>query len=309
VRNLVNQRQRIIYIMSPSYSGSTLLTLLLASHPRIATIGELKATSMGNIDKYRCSCDALIRECSYWQDVKDELVKIGINFSVDDFGTHFRSNNYFHDRLLHTRLRGQAFEFIRESFIKLLPACQKKRQLIINKNRHLIEIICKLQEKEIFLDGSKDSIRLKHFLSSNEWDIKVINLLRDGRGIANSLMKHQNVNMEKAANEWKITINEITKIKNILKKNMIMDVRYEDLCQHTEKILDSIFDFIEIERMDSTTALNVHQKHILGNPMRLNTINKIKLDEKWKYNLSQEELSTFDKVAGKANNQLGYLSA
>ena len=39
----------LVYILSPSYSGSTLLTFLLNTHPEIATIGELKAQALGNL--------------------------------------------------------------------------------------------------------------------------------------------------------------------------------------------------------------------------------------------------------------------
>ena len=51
----------LIYIMSPSFSGSTLLTFLMGAHPSVATVGELKATSLGDIDEYDCSCGSRIR--------------------------------------------------------------------------------------------------------------------------------------------------------------------------------------------------------------------------------------------------------
>jgi len=59
---------RLVYIMAASHSGSTLLAMLLNSHPEICTVGELKATSLGDPDSYYCSCRNKIRECAAtWQ--------------------------------------------------------------------------------------------------------------------------------------------------------------------------------------------------------------------------------------------------
>ena len=48
----MSERPRLLYILAPSYSGSTLLTYLLSQHDAIATVGELKATSRGDLDTY-----------------------------------------------------------------------------------------------------------------------------------------------------------------------------------------------------------------------------------------------------------------
>ena len=74
-----------VYIASPSYSGSTLLTFLLAAHPEVASIGELKASAMGDADAYTCSCGAPIRRCPFWRRVCDELARRGLDFDLDDF--------------------------------------------------------------------------------------------------------------------------------------------------------------------------------------------------------------------------------
>ena len=55
-----------IYITSASFSGSTLLTFLLNTHPEIATIGEMKGDSM-DVERYRCSCGDPIGRCPFWQ--------------------------------------------------------------------------------------------------------------------------------------------------------------------------------------------------------------------------------------------------
>ena len=53
-----------LYVASPSYSGSTLLTMLLAEHPEVATIGEMKG-GQEDLSSYRCSCGALFAACPF----------------------------------------------------------------------------------------------------------------------------------------------------------------------------------------------------------------------------------------------------
>ena len=65
----------MIYILSPSYSGSTLLTCLLARHPDIATVGELKASALGSLDSYKCSCGELLRECQFWDRIASRMTE------------------------------------------------------------------------------------------------------------------------------------------------------------------------------------------------------------------------------------------
>ena len=71
----------LLYILAPSFSGSTLLTYLLAQHPRVATVGELKATRMGSIDEYRCSCGEPMRTCEFWQALGGKP-KAALNYTV-----------------------------------------------------------------------------------------------------------------------------------------------------------------------------------------------------------------------------------
>ena len=65
-------------------------------------------------------------------------------------------------------------------------------------NLVLSRLVCDMQGGQVFLDGSKDSARLLHYLRSGEWDIKVIYLQRDGRGVTNSYVKHDRVDYDEA---------------------------------------------------------------------------------------------------------------
>ena len=68
---------RLVYLLAASHSGSTLLSMLLGAQPGACTVGELKATSMGDPAQYRCSCKELITQCGFWKEVAAAMSENG----------------------------------------------------------------------------------------------------------------------------------------------------------------------------------------------------------------------------------------
>lgn len=300
-----SRQRRLIYIMGPNYSGSTLLTLLLADHPDIATVGELKATAMGNIATYHCSCGQLLTACPFWTSVRQVMAQQNRRFSFDNFATHFRDHKHpLTDRLLRAALRGPLLEAVRKAGFTLLPSARQTKQEIIGQNHALIEIICDLQQAPAFLDDSKEPIRLKFLLEAGLWDIRVIHLIRDGRGVTNSFMRHNRTDMEKAAHQWVHTQQECDRMAALLGKGRCFTLHYEDLCQDPEKNLNALHDFLGLDPKLRASATRT--KHIMGNQMRLGSLQDIRLDEKWKQSLSSADLQIFATIAGPVNRLHGY---
>jgi hypothetical protein len=305
------KKRRLIYILSPSYSGSTLLTILMAQHNRVATIGELKATAMGDINKYVCSCGAHIVECSFWEELKNNIAASGGELDLANYGTHFMDESYLTGKILHAQVRGALFEQTRNLLIKYVPAINSQFRRIIEKNRLMIEEICKLQQCDLFLDDSKDPNRLIYFIESGFWDINVIRMHRDGRAQCNSFRRRspEGVGYKESAREWKKTIKQMDRACSYLPDEKVHTIRYEDLCADPNKAMGEIWDFLKIENANIDWAqvdLKKFSHHILGNNMRLKETIYITLDEKWKSAVTKEELNEFDQICGQVNRELGY---
>src|SRR3954453_3522671 len=77
VRRII-MKKKIIYIAGYSRSGSTILDIMLSSHPEIFGTGEL-----GNLFDYwsegirTCTCEQIYNRCPFW---KNLTMPIGINF-------------------------------------------------------------------------------------------------------------------------------------------------------------------------------------------------------------------------------------
>lgn len=295
------------YILAPSYSGSTLLTFLLAAHPEVATIGELKASAMGDIERYDCSCGMRIRSCPFWENVRRQMDRRGASFDLANFGTQFRTEGHpLANRILTTRLRSPMFECMRGIATRVHPGVRRVVARALERNRMLSEVILDLQSGTVFLDGSKDPIRLKYMHDSGLWDIKVIYLVRDGRGATNSYMKHYGASMRVAALEWRRTHAAIERLRARLPEGSWVKIRYEDLCRDVDRTLGKVFAHLCVESDAASREWLAVENHILGNSMRLGSRSEIRLDEKWKAELSNTDIETFDRLAGDMNRKYGY---
>jgi hypothetical protein len=191
-------------------------------------------------------------------------------------------------------------------FLRVVPPWRKRREMILERNRLLMELITARQEKRIFLDGSKDPEQLQQLLKSRLWNLKVVRLLRDGRGIVNSYMKHHQVELKSAVRAWLRTECACARATSAMSADDVLTIKYEDVCGDPRGAMNRIFTFAGLSSAGTPRFSKEPQLHILGNAMRLNPDKSIKHDEKWKIQLLPSELREFEALAGKQNRSRGY---
>lgn len=298
--------QVLLYILSPSYSGSTLLTFLLAAHPDLATIGELKASAMGDVEIYRCSCGSLLQECKFWKQVQQGMAEQDAPFSLADFGTHFGAAPRNMRRLVSASVNHPLLAPLASLILFCLPDYRRRLAAILQQNRRLIDLITRLQGGRVFLDGSKDPERLLQFWDSGIWDLKVIHLTRDGRGVANSYMKHYRVPMETAARQVLRVERASYRVLGKIPQRAVMPLRYEDLCSDPLGSVNRITSWAGLNPDQAPLRSRAGAFHVLGNSMRLGFSDSIKIDERWKHELGRKDLGMFERLAGNWNRRRGY---
>jgi hypothetical protein len=119
-------------------------------------------------------------------------------------------------------------------------------------------------------------------------------------------MNHVGVSMEVAVNEWLHKCNEMNRVRRLIPGNKLLFLKYEDLCRETDEMLNAllVFSGLDVGQFQADFGKTTH--HILGNAMRLRSSGEIKLDEKWRKMLSEDDLAIFDRIGGVMNSSLGY---
>jgi hypothetical protein len=323
-------RTRLVYILAASHSGSTLLARLLAQHPDVCTVGELKATSLHDPDRYLCSCQSPLRECGFWAAISSRMANMGFTFDVAEAGTDFRSLSSRYARwLLQPLHRGAVSERLRDASLWLSPSWRRHLSRVQARNAALVACVCAETRKRVIVDSSKDAVRLKFLLRNPSLGIRVLRLVRDGRAVALTYTDpsifadareprfrgggtgdaelHARASLSRAAHEWRRSNEEAGAILQTLDRSQWTEVRYEALCTDPKGTLSRLFTFIGVDNNDPAVLSEpITGHHVIGNGMRFDFPLEIRLDQRWRVALTDGALNTFDGVAGTLNRALGY---
>jgi hypothetical protein len=319
----------VAYLLAASHSGSTLLAMLLASHPDICTTGELKATSLGDPDRYRCSCGALIRRCRFWNDVAARMKARGHAFDITKAETHLSAGaSLYVQKFLRPLVRGAALETLRSAGLGLSPSWHKRLAQFHVLNEALVRSVCDITGAGVVVDSSKVGIRLKYLLRNPGLDVRVIRVIRDGRAVALTYTDPANfadataphlrgggdgqsrdrerLSARDAAHEWRRSNEEADALLCRLDPSRYTTVTYEDVCADTPGVLRKLWDFLGVRPFVFGDGWRARSHHVIGNGMRFDSTEEVRLDERWKTALPASALRVFESEAGALNRQLGY---
>ncbi len=323
------RRTRLVYLLGPSHSGSTLLALLLGSHPEIATVGELKQTSMGDLDQYRCSCGVEIRSCPFWAAVREDMRAGGWSFEPGDGSTDLAAGSGpYVRRLLRPLHRGPAFELARDLALGAAPGWRRHLARWHQANASLAEAVCRLTGKRMLVDSSKVAVRLKYLLRNPALDVRVVRVIRDGRAVMLAYMDParfadarderlrgggwggdrapERLSAAGGALEWRRSNEEATCALRSLPRDAWCEVRYEELCGDAQGTLGPVLAWLGVDpgaRVELARGVN----HVIGNGLRFDSTREVRLDDRWQTALPRQALGTFDSVAGDLNRRFGYV--
>lgn len=325
-----NKKQTLIYLAAASHSGSTMLAMLLGAHPDLCSVGELKAAHLGDKDSYLCSCKSLLAECEFWRGVSEKMASRGQPFCIFDAGTDIRSNASPYVRfLLKPLVRHHFAEWIRDALLNMSPVWRKQLVKLQQRNADYVCAIAQQAGVEAVVDSSKTGIRLKYLLKNKNLDIKVVWIVRDGRGVSLAYKnpseyadakepefrgggakktQEQGRNIAAGAHEWLRCNQETEAVLATMAEDKWIKVFYEDLCGNTEVELNRIFEFIGVNPGKKRMDFKAVEHHVLGNGMRFDSSSLITLDDRWKTELTRVEINEFDQAAGDYNKSVGYSS-
>lgn len=271
-----------VYIATLPRSGSTMLGMMLGNHPDIFHMGESSYWGKLNPKDIKCSCGVV--GCNILSAVHESILDSQDVFSIYDvcriidkieepnkaYHSLSLGGNYSAGNILEDELRA-----------KILSSCEGLDQLA--------DSFRKIISKKNIIDNTK-CIDIAEYLSEEKW--KIILLTRDPRGLAYSNKKsgiRKNV-PRSLKSKIPVYVNFAKKAKNLVIRENVIHVRYEDLCLETSDTLRSISDFIGVNFEKNMLNFKTDKGHaLMGNRMRFDDNQEVREDLEWITGLSAEE--------------------
>ena len=281
----------IWYILCPSYHGATLLSLLLGNHSKVAALGDtLPSTAF----KQRCGCGRYIAECEFWRGLAAKIPYRG------------------RENLFLTRPQGlDRSRWMRLAAWPLL--CSGVRLGLtyrIEPFATTVELLaggaCQAKNAEIFVDGFKDITR---YLSARLSGLPVegaIHLVRDPRAFVASYIKikKRSISVQDAATSWVKLHGRLEMTKKVAGGQWVM-LRYEDFVRNPDKAIQNIFAAMALQGEAVVRPIDPGA-HWVGSSSLREFTGQIKLEEKWRHELTPEEIVLVEKITASGMRNYGY---
>lgn len=250
----------LVYILSDGRSGSTLLDLLLGSHPRVRGLGEMKqfhryAGKGGKVKK--CTCGEELSHCPLWGRVLEGL--------VHDYGIPLNDPHDFAER-----------------------------------NTDLLRKTAAVAEVDWLCDSSKDPARLDLLLQTPGFKVEIIHLVRDPRAVAFSnarkrkrarsgkgfSLKHWlRYNYFKSMLHWKAS-NQLYREKYSGCSGYRL-LKYEDLVDDYQAVCSQLWQSLGLaDHRIQLSELAEDNHNIGGNHLRHHRVEKIERDHEYEWAIS-----------------------
>lgn len=319
------KRPKYLYIVSSPHGGSTLLSLVLGKHPLAVNLGEASfIPKLLALDEL-CTCGARLGECAEWGRVFDRLqtatsvdmrerpysLYLGEALKGKDGSGLIDTRQQTRLRYLLGKLRGAADTASLFWTPSMLGAGLTTLPSVRTGNRNTLSLYAAAaaaHDAQLVVDASKMPRKAPHLYMQNPEQVRVLHLVRDGRGVSASRKKYMPVS--RAAERWSHYHRLSQRIleKWVPAENR-MRLRYEDFVAGPEEHLRQLFEWLEIDY--SPECLQFGETHIEhsagGNPARFSLSGGIRpADERWRTTLTPEDLATFDQFGGALNREFGY---
>ena len=263
---MTQEKIKIIYLLGSGHCGSTLLDLIMDGHSKVVGVGEMEnmPLEINKQQQINCACGQSVAKCKFWSRVLDNVS---------------RNNNLkiYQPKFFFLLNRKKFFSSDKNSKKKLIS---KFAYLALNKQ--IYQKIKKISGKEIVFDSSKRPDRVELLALDSNFEITIIHLVRDGRGVTYSYYRKYG-GFLKSALHWVLTNIKIEIFKRRHKNLKQILVRYEDFVRQPEQVLRKILNNLGLDFEPAILDFrNCPHHQVAGNRMCLGRSSEIKEDLNWR---------------------------
>ncbi len=304
-------RIKTVFIMGFGRSGSTVLDAVLGNHPNVESVGELVNVTRvwANPFEY-CACGVVARECDFWRRVRAEwAVRRPCVTTATDWPT--------------LQVQFEARRALPRLYLEKLQYSKAFQEYAAGV-RTLYEAIATISGRRTIVDSSKNPVRAMALSRVEGIDLRLIHLVRDGRGVAWSLAKAYQKDPKKGVQNdlrakpiwrtalmWRV-VNRLAEIViREVPRNCSMCLRYEDFVTAPQEALERIGRISGLDYSSMANSLaegsSIAVGHtISGNRVRMGGVIRLRADMAWQEHLTEAQRGIFWWIAGSKARQYGY---
>ena len=242
---------RVLYIAGLGHSGSTLLDLLVSSHSRVASVGEIQvlrdpadtAQRRRVLKEITCPCGAPnVAKCPFWQQVESRL--------GDEFGLSLGSLDM-------NSVDAETFD---------------------RHNTALFSCVSAVSKADWIVDSSKNSERLNRLIRVPGLDVHAVHLVRSPFGVAWSNRRKGRPVYHNAM----VYTHNFVYSAIVVQRTRHRVIWYEELVGDPERSVSALMGWLRLEFEPEQMNWPNHPHHnIGGNRMRYDKDGRIRPDNSW----------------------------
>ena len=307
-------RPRVVSIIGSGRSGSTVLDIVLGSHPNIEGVGALSKLPRSGWtpdDDRRCSCGSPIHRCPYWTSVHERwLDMVGSDCLaryIDLQARYEPSSTHWPRLVLEERNPSPSFLEYGEMTAALYRS------------------ISEVSGKPVVLDSSKKPVRTYALLATGTLDVRVLHLVRDGRGVVWSRLKPLPRDVEAGVPSarpptppWRTSLHwaqaniESEWVARRAGRSRAARITYESLVAAPGELLQRISPIVGeqlgevMDGLENGRAMQTGHR-VGGNRMRFSGSVRLRPDLEWTTKLPASDRTTFWRMSGWLARRYGYV--
>lgn len=238
-----------------------------------------------------CSCGERLDACPFWTEVRDRVGIAGKDWLLPTRPQVIPGTNW----------NGVLIFVLSLSLPKLgvrLPSGN-----FADSYRRFLDVCHEFHDFDVLVDGFKDPVRYLA-LKASGFSVKgAVHLLRDPRAFVASA-KRSGQSVDAATEDWCVSHEWIARCL-AHDSGQAIQVKYEDLCAKPTEILDNLQAVLGLERQELQRPLDP-DTHWLGNVSMLDFSGAIRERQRWRDELSPQDVAHIARRTGPTAHRFGY---
>jgi hypothetical protein len=258
--------------------------------------------------RYRCTCGKYIDECDFYQATAGHMRQP--NAERWDKRLFVQVPTFSRKPVLRSLLRSSRFaSHLRDRCINAVPAYRSIRDRFLEAQLQFFANARSFAGASIYMDGTKSIRRAQLFAADDRSEMRVLHLIRDGRGFCVSCvnnLENSDPSLTDAARIWRRYIARVDRFSRAFPSVPVFVVRYEDLCRSTTETIRAICQFLEIPYEEPGVGV-MEGAHILGHKMSRSFDGKIIENTSWRDTLGHDTQNKLTSLMKPQLTRFGYL--